>query len=473
MAITLGFHGAAGTVTGSRHLLDSGHGRVLVDCGMFQGLKALRELNWKRPTFDPRSVDAVVLTHAHIDHSGYLPRLVREGFRGPIFCTAATAELADLLLLDAAHLQEEDAEFANRKGFSRHKPALPLFTEKDAAAALRLFRPVNYHEWFTPARDIRTRFTNAGHILGSAVVEARVAEAGQETTIAFSGDLGRSGVPLHPDPEPLPECDTLVVESTYGDRLHDARPLSEQLGGPFRETLKHGGIILIPAFAVARAQLVTLILRDLIEAGELPETPINIDSPMAVDVTNIYSRHLRKGELDADVGEPGLRSLFPRSVQLTRTVEESKALNKLPGPRIIIAASGMLTGGRVLHHLARILPDRRNLLVLVGYQAAGTRGRALQDGAKTVRVHGVDVPVVAKFMSVDGLSAHADRDEILAWVKTAKQRPATTFLVHGEDESTARFAETFKTAGFRTIVPTLGQTFEYVASSRTWRDVRG
>lgn len=470
MAITLAFHGAAGTVTGSRHLLDSGEGRILVDCGLFQGLKKLRQLNWQRTAFDPRGIDAVVLTHAHIDHSGYLPRLVKEGFRGPIFCTAATAELAEVLLRDAARLQEEDADFANRKGFSKHTPALPLFTEEDAANALRRFRPVDYHEWFSPARGIRTRFTNAGHILGSAVVEAHVQAAGVETTIVFSGDLGRPNAPLHPDPEPMPACDTLVVESTYGDRSHDARPLAEQLGPPFRETLARGGIILIPAFAVARAQLVTLILRELIEKGDIPDVPLHIDSPMAVDVTNIYSRHLTTHELDADVTEPGMRSLFPRTVQLVRTVEDSKALNRLAGPRIIIASSGMLTGGRVLHHLTHIAGDRKNLLVLVGYQAAGTRGRALQDGAKSVRIHGQDVAVQARFLSVDGLSAHADRDEILAWAETAPEHPKTTFLVHGEPESSRTFAGVFEHAGFHSVVPRMGQRFAYVPATGRWRE---
>ena len=283
-------------------------GGFSVDCGLFQGLKELRLRNWQPPPFNPASLDAVVLTHAHIDHSGYLPRLVRAGYRGPIYSTPATRELAEILLRDAARLQEEDAEYANRKGFSKHRPALPLFTEADAVAALRQFRSVGHDRWFKPA-GLAARFHDAGHILGSAFLEVVTpADGSDEIVMVFSGDVGRYGAPLHRDPEELPPCDTLVLESTYGDRLHDTTPLIDQIRAPFREAIARGGVILIPAFAVARAQLVTLLLTQLIESGDLPPVPVHIDSPMAVDVTETYLGHLRTDELDALSRRPALPS---------------------------------------------------------------------------------------------------------------------------------------------------------------------
>ena len=462
----LGFHGGAGTVTGSRFLLEANGKRLLIDCGQFQGLKELRLKNWERPSFDPRSVDAVVLTHAHIDHSGYLPRLVKEGFRGPIYCTPATRDLAEILLLDAARLQEEDAEYANRKGFSKHHPALPFFTEKDARAALHQMEAVEHDIWFQPAGQ-PIRFLNAGHILGSAFVEIPVVAGTGTTTIVFSGDVGRYDAALHPDPEPLPACDTLVMESTYGDRLHDPTPLVDQICKPFCDTFDRGGIVLIPAFAVARAQLVTLLVRQYMDAGELPTVPVHIDSPMAVDVTETYGRYLGSDELDYELGA-GHR-LFPRNVSYHRTVEESKRLNDLKGPRIIISSSGMLTGGRVLHHLRRLLPDPKNLLVLVGYQAAGTRGRALQDGAKVLKMHGEYIPVRAQFVSLDTLSAHADRNELLRWLHSAPANPRTIFLTHGEPASAQALAGRMRSEGLNVVVPKLGEQFEFDSRSSTWR----
>jgi metallo-beta-lactamase family protein len=465
MSLTLGFYGGAGTVTGSRFLLQSNSGQLLIDCGLFQGLKELRLRNWDRPSFDPRAVDAVVLTHAHIDHSGWLPRLVRQGFRGPIYCTPATRDLARILLVDAARLQEEDAEYANRKGYSKHHPALPLFTEKDAQAALRQMQIVAHEVWFEPVGQ-RVRFLNAGHILGSAFAEVQAPAQEGSTSLVFSGDVGRYGAPLHPDPKPLPATDTLIMESTYGDRLHNPTPLAAQIAGPFRQTLERGGIVLIPAFAVARAQIVTLMLRQLMEDGELPTVPVHIDSPMAVDVTEIYGRYLGTHEVDAGVGDG--RRLFPRSVTYHRTVEESKQLNDLKGPRIIVSSSGMLTGGRVLHHLRRLLPDPKNLLVLVGYQAAGTRGRALQDGARTLKMHGEFIPVRAKFISLDVLSAHADREELLRWLHSAPSLPGTTFLTHGEPESTRALAQRLRGEGLRVLTPTLGQKYAFDQVSGAW-----
>jgi len=456
MPLTLGFHGAAGTVTGSKFLLEADRKRVLVDCGLFQGLKELRLRNWQPPPFEPASVDAIILTHAHIDHSGYLPRLVREGYHGPIYCTRATRELANILLRDAAKLQEEDAEYANRKGFSKHHPALPLFTERDARAALRLFRTVDYDRWFEPA-GLSVRLLNAGHILGSAFAEVVAPTPKGSTTIVFSGDIGRFGAPLHTDPDDLPSCDDLVLESTYGDRTHDLRPLIDQIRGPFGEAIARKGTILIPAFAVARAQLITLLLGKLMENGELPHIPIHIDSPMAVDVTDTYVRYLGTGELDP--GNPAYRGrLFPEGVMFHRAVGESMALNHLDGPRIIISSSGMMSGGRVLHHAKRLLPDPRNLLVLAGYQAAGTRGRALMNGATTLRIHGKDVPVRAPYISIEGLSAHADRHELLRWLQSAKQPPKRVLLVHGEPAALEAMSQEIERLGIRTVVPKMGDT---------------
>ena len=468
MSLRLGFHGGAGTVTGSRFLIEANGKRILIDCGLFQGLKELRLKNWAPPSFDPRSLDAVVLTHAHIDHSGYLPRLVRAGFEGPIYCTPATRDLARILLADAARLQEEDAEYANRKGYSKHHPALPLYTEEDAKTAVRQMSVVEHGTWFEPAGQ-PMRFLNAGHILGSAFVEVPVEEAGHTTRIVFSGDVGRYDAPLHPDPTPPPACDALVMESTYGDRLHGTTPLLEQICRPLCDAFERGGTVLIPAFAVARAQLITLLLRQYMDSGDLPTVPVHIDSPMAVDVTELYGRYLHSDELDANLGD-GSR-LFPRKVTYHRTVAESKTLNDLKGPRIIISSSGMLTGGRVLHHLLRLLPEPKNLLVLVGYQAAGTRGRALQDGAKFIKMHGEQIPVRAQFVSLDVLSAHADRSELLRWLHSGPQLPGTVFLTHGESQSLSALASRVESEGMRAIVPALGQRFEHDGDSGPWSPV--
>ncbi len=458
--LELGFHGAAGTVTGSRFLLDAGDRRIQVDAGMFQGLKRLRKLNWRRPPFDPASVDALVLTHAHIDHSGALPRMVREGYSGPIYCTHATRELADILLLDAARIQEQDAEYANRKGFSKHHPAVPLFDSEDAEKTLALLKPVGWNQWIDLGGGVRSKFHNAGHILGSGVVELRVERGDGETTFVFSGDLGRYDATLHVDPEPRPECEVLVVESTYGDRRHESASVEDQIQPAFARTLGAGGIVLIPSFAVARAQQVTLILRNLIEAGKLPDVPIHIDSPMAVNATRVYARYRDEHHLDAELLDESRGGLFPRNVHLHRSVAESKRLNELSGPRIIISSSGMLTGGRVLHHLKRILPERRHLLAMVGYQAAGTRGRRLLQGQDTLRIHGRDIPVDCQFMVVSGLSAHADADELMRWLRSGHDAPERTFVVHGEPEASQALARRIESElGWSVDLPRLDERF--------------
>lgn len=464
----LSFHGAAGTVTGSRHLLAIGERRILVDAGLFQGLKRLRLLNWRRPSFDPAAIDQLLLTHTHIDHAGYLPRLVREGYRGPVHCTRATRDLAELLLMDSARIQEEDAAYANRKGFSKHQPALPLYEQRDVEQALALFKPVGYGVWIELGAGARARFLNAGHILGSAAVEMEIERPSRPTArLVFSGDVGRYAMPLHPDPLPLPDCDTLIIESTYGNRQHDHQPLGEQITGSFQTTLEAGGVVLIPSFAVGRAQQVTLILRELMNAGRLLEVPIHIDSPMAIDATRIYSRYLDEHNLDACLTEDGRSRLFPRQVFFHRSVAESKRLNRMRGPRIIVSSSGMMTGGRILHHLRQRLPQPENLLCLVGYQAQGTRGRALLGGARSLRIHGRDVPVHSKFQSLHGLSGHAGRDELLRWVNSAGRRPATIFVTHGEPDSAAALAATLRERlGAETFVPELESSYQLDPAGR-------
>jgi metallo-beta-lactamase family protein len=467
--VTLGFYGGAGTVTGSKYLLTAGSTRILVDAGLFQGRKSLRLLNWEGPSFDVRALDHVLVTHTHIDHIGYLPRLAKLGLRAPVHLTPATNALAELMLLDAAKIQEEDARYANEAGFSKHSPALPLYTTLDAQRALGLRSPQAFGRWFdlAPRGAIRARFLNAGHLLGAAFIELRVAQAvidDREIAIVFSGDLGRFAVPLHLDPKPPPACDVLVIESTYGDRSHRKTSLLEQIGEPLRETVAAGGTALIPAFAVGRAQQITLMLRRLMRTGQLPHVPIHIDSPMAVDATAIYGRFLDGDNLDPEVFEDGRLELFPGEVLLHRTVDESKQLNRMAGPRIIISSSGMLAGGRVLHHLERLAGDPRNLLLLVGYQAEGTRGRALLDGAESIRMHGRYVPVRARVVIIEGLSGHADRDELLRWVESAPAPPRLVFVVHGEGAAATALAELFRQRFQASVhVPALGDEFDLLA----------
>jgi metallo-beta-lactamase family protein len=427
---TLTFLGAAGTVTGSKHLLAYAGRRVLLDCGLFQGLKALRLRNWAPPAIDPRSVDAVVLSHAHVDHSGALPLFVRLGFRGPIYATPPTQDLLRILLLDAAHLQEEEAAAANRYGHSKHHPALPLFTAADAEAALARVVPMPFGTAFPVVPGAAARFRRAGHILGAATVEV-VLGGTEPATLVYSGDLGRPNRPLLHDPEPAERADVLLVESTYGDRVHAPAP-EEALARVVREAADRGGALLIPAFAVGRTQELLWHLRALEEAGEIPALPVYVDSPMAVAVTEVYARHRDEHDeaLRAAIAAEGER--IRRRVKLIRRVEDSKALNDVDGPMIVIAGSGMATGGRILHHLTRRLPDPRTTVLLPGFQAAGTRGRSLQDGARTLRMFGRDVPVRARVVVLDGLSAHADREELLAWLRHVGPAPAAVHVVHGE-----------------------------------------
>lgn len=430
-ATSLQFLGAAGTVTGSKHLLRVGGRQILLDCGLFQGLKELRQRNWQPMPFEPRSIDAVVLSHAHLDHSGALPLLVRQGFRGPIWCTPGTRDLLRVLLLDAAHLQEEEAEYANRRGYTKHTPAEPLFRAADATAALGLVETTSYGERFAVGEGIVVTLRRAGHILGSATVEVEL-EREHSRRIVFSGDLGRWGRPILRDPDPVSSADVVLIESTYGDRLHGGDPANE-LATVIRRTADRGGVVVVPSFAVGRTQELIWTLRRLEDEGRIPSLPTFIDSPMAIDVTEIYCRHPEDHNLDMKLLMDAERCpLCCRQYHLLRTARESRTLNERSGPMIIISASGMATGGRVLHHLKWRLPDERNTVLLPGFQAAGTRGRTLRDGARSVRIHGELVPVRAEVVTVDGLSAHADQSELLRWLGGFTSPPRRVFVVHGE-----------------------------------------
>jgi metallo-beta-lactamase family protein len=452
----LRFLGAAEMVSGSRHLLETDHERVLVDCGLFQGEKRLRERNWERFPVPASSLDAVVLTHGHIDHSGWLPRLVREGFKGRIFMTPATADLLGLLLYDSAKCQEEDAQYANRKGYSRHRPALPLYDERDVDRTLRLVKDVPRGEWFNPAPGVRCRYHEAGHMLGSSFVETEV----ESRRVIFSGDVGRYDAPLYKDPAPPPPCDYLVCESTYGDRDHPPiRPLDD-LEAATHEAIARGGMMLVASFAIGRSQQLVYLLRTLMATGRIPEVPVWIDSPMAVDAMEVFRRHVAEHDFSEAAMAGVAESLASPFVHMAKTANESKAINARGGPGIVIASSGMMNGGRILHHLTQRLPDPKTTVLVAGFQAAGTRGRSLIDGADTLRIHGRDIPVRAAVRRVDALSGHADRREIGRWLADLPA-PKRTFLVHGEPPAARGMAEFLKaTLGFESLVPTIGESVE-------------
>lgn len=421
--MTLTFLGAARTVTGSKFLLQTGDTRVLVDCGMFQGLKALRERNWEAFPVPPHTIDVVVLTHAHLDHCGMLPRLVAQGFTGRIFCTGGTQELARIVMEDAGRLQEEDAERANRKGYTRHKPALALFTSADADRAVLQLQPVGYNRPVPIAPGIELEFLNAGHLLGSAY--ARITVASEGKTILFGGDLGRYGRPVLPDPVQPPNADVVLVESTYGDRVHEPDDDGVKLARVISETVANRGKVVIPAFALGRVEELLYWVRRLEERKAIPEVPVYVDSPMAVEVLAEYRD--RMPELDK-----GLRNFMTARLRVVSTIAESRKVQEDDRPSIIISSSGMATGGRVLHHLKRLLPDPRNTVLFAGYQSVGTRGRQLKEGARFTRIHGEDIPVNARIESIDSISAHADSNEILQWLKSFTKAPSLLCLVHGE-----------------------------------------
>ena len=432
MSATLTFLGAAGTVTGSRHVLESGQTRLLLDCGLFQGLKELRLRNWAPSPVPATSVAGVLLSHAHIDHSGALPRLGREGFRGPIYCTGATAELLGIMLPDAAHLQEEEAEFANRHGTSKHAPALPLFTTADADRVLTQVRPVGFNESFSPAAGVSARFINSGHILGAAFIEVSI----DGRTLVFTGDIGRYGVPIMRDPDPVAAADVLLLESTYGNRLHPPDDHHAMLAAAVERAVAQTAWLLIPAFAIGRTQEILYDLRGLEDVARIPSLPVYLDSPMGDKATAIYARHTEEHDPDArGLEAAGGRPFAPKNLRICKSVEDSKRLNDTDGPGILIAGSGMATGGRILHHFVRRLSDARTTVLFVGYQAAGTRGRLLREGARQMKMLGQSVPVRAAIMASDAYSAHADQGEILRWLGGFTRPPAATYIVHGEPDA--------------------------------------
>lgn len=422
------FLGAAETVTGSKYLVESGTKKVLVDCGLFQGWKQLRLRNWEAPPFDPRSIDAVLLTHAHIDHSGYLPCLWRLGYRGPVYSTAGTKDLCELLLPDAGRLQEEDAEYANKKGYSKHQPALPLFTEEEARRALELFRPVGFGQSVSIGEEFAAMWKPSGHIVGAGSLYLEA----EGKMILFSGDLGRRDDLVMKPPAEVEQADYVVVESTYGGRMHPKDDPIGQLGEAIRRTFNKSGIVIIPAFSVGRTQAILYALYELKKRGALRNAPVFLNSPMSVNAMGIYCKHASEHKL-SDEECDGMCGV----AKYVRTIEESKALNRKHGPMIIISASGMATGGRVLHHIEQFAPDRRNLILFAGYQAGGTRGADMVRGAKMIKMHGRQIPVNAEVAILDGMSAHADQEEIISWLQGMKKPPKSVFVTHGEPEGSS------------------------------------
>lgn len=449
MSFDISFLGAASTVTGSKYLLTCKDTKILVDCGLFQGVKSLRLQNWDRLPIKPSEIEAVILTHAHLDHSGYIPRLIKDGFRGKIYCTHATYDLCRILLPDSGYLMEEEAEYLNHIKKTKHKPALPLFTEKEAQSALRYFIGVDFHSNVEINSHISFQFNYAGHILGAA--SAIVNIGGKK--IAFSGDVGRLVDELLYAPENLPQVNYLVIESTYGNRLHKKTDIEEELAEIINKTYQRGGVILIPAFAVGRAQSLMYHLWKLRSEKKIPTMPMYLNSPMATNVNDLLQKYKDLHKLSAETC-----SAICSVVKYVNSAEDSQKLNEKSGPMIIISASGMLSGGRVLHHLKQFGPDKKNTIILAGFQAAGTRGEAIEHGAREVKVHGRYVEINAQVEVLDNVSAHADYREIIEWLKESSLHPQKVFITHGEaaaaDELRRRLHETF---GWNCEVPEQGK----------------
>lgn len=447
----LKFLGATGTVTGSKYLLSTSENTYLIDCGLFQGLKDLRLRNWQEPEFAPEKIKAIVLTHAHIDHSGYIPKLINLGFSGRIFCSHGTFELAKILLPDSGYLQEEEARFANAHGYSKHKPALPLYTRDDAERALELFHPIDFHVEEKIGNDCRISLSRAGHIVGASCVRVMAASR----TIVFSGDVGRYHDLIMHAPEPLQDADYLVLESTYGDRDHETEDPFERLSQIINRVVAQKGVLIIPAFAVGRAQHILHIIQELRAKKKIPTIPTFLDSPMAIDATDLYCKFSKEHRLNDKAC-----ALMGQTAILTRAAEASRAIAKTKSPKIIISASGMASGGRVLHHLAEYVNDARNIIAFVGYQAAGTRGRALLDGASQIKMFGEHYPVHAQVEFISSLSAHADRKELLHWLKESGLKHPKVFITHGEPEASAALAKKLRKAFQWTVhVPSTGDEY--------------
>lgn len=456
------FLGATGTVTGSRFVLETEERRLLIDCGMFQGLKKNRLKNWDPFPIPPSEIDRVFLTHAHIDHSGYLPRFCKDGFTGKIHCTYATHDLCEIMLRDSGHIQEEDAYWANKKGFSKHRPARPLYTVEDAEKALSHFEPLYYGQDLFVTDGLRVKFRDAGHILGSSFVDVKTMRENQTRRILFSGDVGRPARPILRDPVQVFEVDYLVLESTYGNRLHDQNSPQEELARVINESTERGGVLVIPAFAVGRTQELLFNIRELEEQERIPSLTVFVDSPMAIDVTSVFERSKADYCLSARTQAlNGKRILRPKQIQFSRTREQSQAINNETNHAIVISASGMVTGGRILHHLKYRLPNPNDTILFIGYQAEGTRGRTILEGEPEVKIHGKQIPIRAKIENISGFSAHADYNEILAWLMGFNRPPLKTFIVHGEPDASAALAEKIREKlKWDVVIPKFEEDFE-------------
>jgi len=458
----ISFFGATGCVTGSRFLFETDNLRILVDCGLFQGSKENRLRNWEKFPAPPSTIDRVLVTHAHTDHAGFLPRLGKQGFSGKVHCTRPTADLCRILLLDSAHIQEEDARWANKKGFSKHKPALPLFTVSDAEKVLSQFDPVHYGEQLDLSDSIRVKFKDAGHLLGSAFIDIRKTDGKRRRKIVFCGDLGRPSSALLRDPVQVYDIDYLVMESTYGDRLHDDTSFREDLIRVIKESIEREGVLMIPSFAVGRTQTLLYVLRGLEEAGSIPVLPIYVDSPMALDALAVYEKRIKDQNLASRTLRIKGKDVFrPRNLHLCDTPNQSKTISAVGSPAVIIASNGMVTSGRILHHLIQRLPDPKNTVLFVGYQAEGTRGRDMIDGKESVKIHGRHVSIGAKIENLTGLSGHADYHETLAWLMGLNRPPEKLFIVHGEPKASEALATRIREEfGWEVVVPAAEEEYE-------------
>lgn len=461
MNVRIKFLGGAGTVTGSKYLLEIDDFKLLVDCGLFQGIKELRLKNWAPFPMDPKEIDAVVLTHAHIDHTGYLPRLVKEGYSGPIYCNEATEDLLKILLRDSAKLQEEEAAFAKKKGYSKHEDPQPLYGLEDAEQVFPLIRSTDYFQEITISDKILVKFKNAGHILGASIVEVKIIGDQQQKKIVFSGDIGRYNDPMLYPPTPVEAADVLLVESTYGDRENPMGDPAEELAAIVNRAMSLGGCLLIPAFSVGRTQLLLFYFKKLIENGSISDIPVYIDSPMAISATNLHKKHFEYHKLD-EFDLANHHAVFDfKNFRYKSSQQESVQLNYVKSNAVIISASGMCTGGRIMHHLYNRLQNESDTLLFVGYQAEGTRGRRILDGEPTVKMFGYDIPVKCHIEKIEGLSAHADKTELITWLDQFSESPKMTFVIHGEEQVSSRFAETLREQyNWNVTTPKYNESFE-------------